>query len=93
MLKKYSEEYKKEAVLMVVETGVSVLQVVKDLGVGRSTLEKWIREYKLNGEPKTVVNLNEKEELRNLRAENQRLKIERELLKKATGFFANDRSS
>jgi transposase len=44
MVKKFSEEYKLEAVQMVLETGISASQVVKDLGIGRSTLEKWVRE-------------------------------------------------
>jgi transposase len=91
MVKKFSEEYKLEAVLMVLETGISASQVVKDLGIGRSTLEKWVREYKEKTETKIGLNINEREELRNLRAENQKLKLERELLKKATIFFANDR--
>jgi transposase len=92
MVKKFSEEYKLEAVLMVLETGISARQVVKDLDIGRSTLEKWVREYKEKTEPKTGLNINEREELRNLRAENQKLKLERELLKKAAIFFANDRN-
>lgn len=91
---RFSEEYKADAVRMVIENGIRPVEVVKDLGIGRSTLEKWIREYKrkfsqVNGLPST----GEGEEVRQLKAENHKLRLERELLKKAAIFFANDRSS
>ena len=91
---RFSEEYKSDAVRMVLENGIRPVDVVKDLGIGRSTLEKWIRDYKRkfsagNGVPCPV----EGEELRQLKAENHKLRLERELLKKAAIFFANDRSS
>ena len=92
MSRKFSEEYKKDAVKMVIENGIGTTQVSKDLGVGRSTLEKWVRSYKSSNEGQ-VVSINEREELRKLKAENQKLKIERELLKKAAVFFANERAS
>jgi transposase len=91
-MKKFSEEYKKEAVEMVEVTGLQATQVAKDLGIGRSTLEKWIREYRDMKTPQSV-SLNEREELKRLREENHKLKLERDLLKKAAVFFANDRSS
>ena len=88
----FSEEYKKDAVKMVLENGISITKVSKDLGIGRSTLEKWIRDYKSSTESQ-VVSINEREELRKLKAENHKLRLERELLKKAAVFFANDPSN
>lgn len=90
MTRKFSEEYKNDAVKMVLENGIKPSQVCKDLGIGRSTIEKWLTNYKSKNQS-ISVNIDEKEELRQLRAENQRLKLERDLLKKATVFFANDR--
>lgn len=92
-MKRFSAEYKKEAVEMVEVTGLQATAVAKDLGVGRSTLEKGIREHRERQEPSKGVSLNEREELKRLREENHKLKLERELLKKAAIFFANDRQS
>ena len=91
-MKKFSEEYKNDAVKMVIETGVNVSVVSNDLGIGKSTLDKWIRVYKSKNQT-AAININEREELRNLKAENLKLKLERDLLKKASIFFATDRSS
>ena len=88
----FSEEYKKDAVKMVVDNGISAAKVSKDLGIGRSTLEKWLRSYRSSTESQ-VVSINEREELRKLKAENHKLRLERELLKKAAVFFANDPSN
>lgn len=90
-MRKFSEEYKTDAVKMVIENGLKTSQVSKDLGIGQSTLDKWVKIYSSKKQPATT-NINDKEEIRRLRAENQKLKLERELLKKATLFFANDRS-
>lgn len=92
MRRKFSTEYKAEAVRLVIEEGLSALQVAKDLGVGKSTLSKWVVEARSSA-PHEIINVNEREELRKLKAENQKLRLERELLKKAAVFFANERTS
>ena len=91
-MRKFSEEYKSDAVKMVVENGIKTSQVSKDLGIGQSTLDKWVKIYKSKTQPK-AKDIDANEEIRKLKSENQKLKLERELLKKATLFFANDRSS
>ena len=88
----FSEEYKNDAVKMVVENQISVKKAAKDLGIGRITLEKWVRVYKSKTE-NLAVNINEREELKKLKIENHKLRLERELLKKAAVFFANEPSS
>lgn len=92
MIRKFSTEYKAEAVRLVIEGGASALQVSKDLGIGESTLSKWLNIARRSAAPE-VINVNEREELRRLKAENQKLRLERELLKKAAVFFANERTS
>jgi len=92
MIRKFSKEYKKEAVSMVLDQGVSALQAAKDLGIGKSTLSKWVSDASRSA-PHESINVNEREELRRLKAENQKLRLERELLKKAAVFFANERTS
>ena len=90
MRKKYDSEYKAEAVKLVLKHGVSKSQVCQDLGLGKSTLEKWVSEFKRNsaGVSVTAVTESEKEELKRLRKENNVLRMERDILKKATAFFA-----
>ena len=91
MARKFSEEYRADAVRLVIETGVSTRQASKELGIGQSTLDKWVRRYKDQHQTEKI-SANEREEIKRLRSENYKLKIERELLKKAAVFFANDRS-
>ena len=86
MGRKFSEEYKLEAVRLVEVHGVSAAQASEELGIGRSTLQKWLREYRCSDSNGLTVN--EKAELRKLREENRLLKLEKELLKKATIYFA-----
>ena len=89
--RKYSREFKIEAVRMVTERGLPVLQVARDLGIDRSLLDRWQRQ--LAADPKHAFPGKGQlkpleEELRRLRLENETLKMERDILKKATAFFA-----
>lgn len=85
-MKRLSEELKAEAIRLVEEHGVKQAQVVKELGIGASTLCKLLKEYRTS--ESNGLTINEKAELKRLREENRKLKIEKELLKKATVYFA-----
>lgn len=86
--RKFTAEYKREAAQLVVEQGVSIRQAAVDLGIGKSTLEKWIREYRQSGNGSGQLSESEREELKRLRKENRTLRMERDILKKATAYFA-----
>lgn len=87
--RKYSEEYKHEAVQLVIEQGLSIGQTAGDLGIGKSTLDKWVRAAKKARKPgEEQVSESEKAELKRLRKENYTLRMERDILKKATAYFA-----
>ena len=88
----FSEEFKLEAVRLVKEGGVKVAQASRDLGIYETSLRRWIKQYEADhGEgPAGALTTKEKEELRRLRRENRTLKMEREILKKATAFFAKE---
>lgn len=86
MRKRYSEEFKTEALRLVREVGLSPVQVSKDVGVGESTLSKWLAATINTTE--VTLSVNEREELKQLRKENAQLKLEREILKKASAYFA-----
>jgi transposase len=87
----YTEEFKKEAVSLARSSG-NIAQVARDLGIPSSCLGNWLRQAKVDaGEgPAGALTTEEKEELRRLRKENKRLRMEREILKKATAFFAKE---
>ena len=92
--KKYTREFKQEAVRLLNSDPRPGHDIARELGVQQAMLYKWQR--KLGGGPKVVANLDEalspgeREELRRLRKENEQLRMEREILKKATAFFARE---
>ncbi len=83
----HSDEFKRDAVLIAQTSGLTRRQVASDLGVGLSTLGKWIRaisdEAKAPERDGDLLRENER-----LRKENRILREEREVLKKAAQFFA-----
>ena len=84
--REYSPEFKAEAVRRVVEGGVPLAAVARELGVSPNLLSVWRRT--LSTREADVVP--ESEELRRLRRENEVLRQERDFLKKATAFFAKE---
>ena len=86
MARKFTEEFKQEAIKLVTEGGLSVRRAASDLGIGESTLEKWIKIRR--EESPEEISMTEKEELRHLRKEVAQLRMERDILKKATAYFA-----
>ena len=88
--KKFTEEFKLEAIKLVKEQGLSTAQVASDLDVGKSTLDRWVKDSKSATGLAEAVSESEKEELKRLRKENHTLRMERDLLKKATAFFSKN---
>ena len=88
---KHTEDFKQEAVRIALTSGLSRRQVASDLGVGFSTLSKWVSVYR----PTDLVSAPQADlakENERLRLENRVLKEERDILKKATQFFASQKS-
>jgi transposase len=90
--RKFSKEFKDKAVNIVKETGASMCSVAKDLDLAESVLRNWVqnKEAEEQGKTRGGLTLREREELNKLRRENKLLKMEREILKKATAFFAKE---
>ena len=86
--KRYSREFKEEAVNLVAVQGYSVAEAARNLGINANMLGRWKQEFE--GKAPSV---DEKAELARLRAENKRLLMEREILKKAAAFFARESGS
>lgn len=91
--KKYSREFKLEAVKMVVEQGRTVREVGENLGVNETVLHRWKSKFIEDGElafPGQGRLKPDDEELRRLRRELSKVKQERDILKKAMAYFARD---
>lgn len=82
--KTYNESFKREAVKLLTDQGYSLSQASKALGVSAMTLSSW----KKTLVPREQAGL--EAELKSLRQENHRLRMEREILKKAATFFAKE---
>lgn len=89
----YTAEFKAEAVKLITEQGYSVAEASRSLDVGETLLRSWkaaLQEKGADAFPGNGRLPAHEEELRRLRAENKRLLLEREILKKATAFFARE---
>ena len=88
---KYTPEFKLQAVQMMTDQSLSVAEVARRLGVSESRLHDWKKAVRENGPaafPGTGRQTPLEEENRRLRADVKRLEMERDILKKATAFFA-----
>lgn len=87
----YPEEFKREAIELVRMAGKSIRQAAKDLGISEVSLRNWVKQAAADaGERPGGLSSDEREELARLRRENQTLRMEREILKKAAAFFAGE---
>jgi transposase len=87
--RKYTEEFKREAVALVTEQGYSVAEAARSLDVGENLIRRW-RQHIEQGSAEGQLNANEREELKRLRKENRELRMEKEILKKASAYFAKE---
>ena len=86
----YTEEFRRDAVGMIEREGLTTAEVSRRLGVNVNLLRKWREKY---GKGESMAGgMDVQEELRQLREENRRLRMEREILKKATALFANEKN-
>ena len=89
---RYSDQFKREAVRLVTEGGSSHKAAVDAVGVCSTTITSWVARYRDESLRRTKF-ASDQDELEHLRKENARLRMEREILKKATAFFAKDQTS
>ena len=91
---RFTKEFRDEAVRLALTSGRSRREIAADLGVGLSTLRNWIdrrRDREIDDPPEDRQE-NMAAELKRLRRENEILRQEREILKRATAFFAKEGS-
>jgi transposase len=90
--RKFTREFKVSAVKLVTEQGYSVAEAAKSLGIDPGSVRYWMKKFVPEGVVAPEPDASLKAELRRLREENKRLTMEREILKKATAFFAKHQS-
>ncbi len=89
--RKFTPEYRREAVLLVIESSRPIADVARELGINEGTLGNWVntyrREHPVSDQPLSVP---DRARLRELERENRELRMQAEFLKKAAAFFARD---
>lgn len=88
----FTDEFKAGAVSLVLEKGKTIAQVARDLDLTASALGHWVEQARADGgkSKRGTLTSEEKEELAELRKEVRELRLQREILKKATAFFAKE---
>ena len=91
--KVYNAEFKRSAIALVTEQNYKPQEAARSLGVHLATLKFWLRKYRVSGK---IIDPVEEADLRKrnaeLERENARLRMERDILKKAAAFFAKETS-
>ena len=87
--RKFSAQFKAEAVQLVLQSGDSIAQVARDLQINETTLGNWVTKWRQeNPEPEPELSPVERARLRELEEANRKLRMENEFLKEAAAFFA-----
>lgn len=90
--RRFDDDFKAQAVRLVLDEGQSVAAVARDLDLTDGSLREWVKRAQADRtHGRTGLTTAEREELARLRKENRILREEREILKKAAAFFANER--
>ncbi|WP_163511197.1 transposase [Fodinicola acaciae] len=89
--RKFTPEYRAEAVALVTDSGRAVSDVARSLGVHENTLANWVAKAKEQGEvPDKPLSVSERAELEKLRKETAQLQMDNAFLKKAAAWFAKE---
>lgn len=90
--RKFTPEYKSEVVKLVRDSGKSIGQIARELDLTETAVRAWVERSEIDEKkhPAGPLTTDERAELVRLRRENKRLEMEREILKKATAFFAKE---
>ncbi len=86
---RYPDEFREKAVQLVRSTDESIPKLADELGISHQTLRNWVHRADVDGGKREGLPTEEREELRELRRKVKRLTVERDILGKATAFFAN----
>ncbi len=88
--RKFTPEYRVEAVKMVVDASRPIAEVARDLGINAGTLGNWVTTYRDEHPPSEELTITERAKLKELEREVREVRMERDFLKKAATFFAKE---
>jgi len=86
----FPDEFKTDAVAMVLDDGRKIVDVAEAIGVGEGTLGNWVRLERIERGERAGLTRDDRTEIVELRKENARLRMERDLLKRATAFWVKE---
>jgi transposase len=86
----YPPEFRREAVELYRRSGKSIVKIATEIGVAPESLRKWNQQQEVDVGGREGLSSQERERLRELERENARLRMERDLLKRAAAFFAKE---
>ena len=87
--REYTEDFKRDAVALVTEQGYKSSEAARSLGIGDNLIRRWKREFE-EAALGSQLGADEREELKRLRREVRLLRMEKEILKKASAYFAKE---
>ncbi len=85
--RRFTDEFKSETVKLVKQSDRSMADLAMELGISAKSISEWVRKAEEAGNP---IEEDERAELKRLRKENSELRMEKEILRKATAFFAKE---
>jgi transposase len=89
----FTAEFKRDAVELVRTSGRSIAEIARELGIYDSTLGNWVRQDRIDHGEAEGLSTEERARLRQLEAENTRLRMERDLLKRTVAFWVKETST
>jgi transposase len=91
--RRFTPEFKRDAVELVRTTGRPIAQIAAELGIYDSTLGNWVKQAQIDRGEREGLTSDERAQLRQLQAENARLRMERDLLKRTVAFWVKETST
>jgi transposase-like protein len=89
--RKFSPEFKDEAVKMVIESSRAIAEVAREIQVNEGTLGNWVNKYRVeHADEEPALSVSDRARLRELERENRELRLKAEFLGKAAAFFAQE---
>ena len=89
--RKFSPEFKDEAVKMVIESSRAITEVAREIQVNEGTLGNWVNKYRIeHADEEPPLSVSDRARLRELERENRELRLKAEFLGKAAAFFAQE---
>jgi transposase-like protein len=87
---RYPQEFRRDAAALVIDQHRTIVDVAKELGIVEQTLGNWVRQERVDRGEREGLSSTDRAEITRLQRENKQLRLERDLLKKATAFWVKE---